>query len=153
VSLGTALERGGTTHGRFRMPRRHLGVDAVSVVGAVGGEGRHGTIHPVEQGPDLRAVVGILVGERRGDDAAGAGVRGEVELLPGSTSLGAVLLGQPLAGTTEPQPRAVHQQVHRPAPGARPRHLQRLGPAADSGVVRHGEIEAEQGEDGADQIR
>ncbi|CAA9223036.1 MAG: hypothetical protein AVDCRST_MAG04-716, partial [uncultured Acetobacteraceae bacterium] len=133
------------------MPRRDRGVDVVAVEGAVAGERGHRPVDPVEQGTDPRAVVGVLVGERRCDDVAGVGVRGEVEFLPGATSLGAVLLRQPLAGAAEPQPRAVHQQVHRPAPGARGRHLQRLRPAAERRMVGHGEIEAEQLEDGADQ--
>jgi hypothetical protein len=70
-----------------------------------------------------------------------------------------MLLDQPLAGPAQFQARAVHQQVHglgtvtslrapaRPWPG----HLQRRGPAAQGGVVRHGEIKPEQADDGADQ--
>ena len=41
--------------------------------------------------------------------------------------------------------------VHGFARVARSRHLQRLGPAAQGGMVGHGEIEAEQPQDGADQ--
>src|SRR3954471_5411135 len=70
---------------------------------------------------------------------------------PGPTPLGTVFLGQPLARTAELQPRAVHQQVYRRAPRLWPRHLQRLGPAAEGAVVRHREIEAKQLQDGADQ--
>src|SRR3954465_5339646 len=66
---------------------------------------------------------------------------------PGPAPLGAVLLAQPLARAVELQPRAVDQQVHGAgiAAGAatrtvaarlRPRHLQRLGPAAQGGGVR-----------------
>jgi hypothetical protein len=41
--------------------------------------------------------------------------------------------------------------VHRRAPRLWTRHLQRRGPAAQGGVVRHREIEAEQLQDGAGQ--
>src|SRR4051812_17009072 len=79
-----------------------------------------------------------------------------------SAWIGAVLLHQPLARAVELQPRAVDQQVHGAGIAAsaatrtvaarlRPRHLQRLGPAAQGGVVRHGEVEPEQADDGADQ--
>src|SRR3954468_20499962 len=51
----------------------------VAVVGAVAGKGRHYPIDPVEQGPDLGAVVGILVGQHQGDDPAGVGVRRKME--------------------------------------------------------------------------
>ena len=99
------------------MPGRDRGVDVVPVERAVGGGGVDGAVDPVEQGADLRATVGVLVGERRGDDPAGVGVRGEVELFPGSAPRGAVFLLQPLAGPAQPQSRAVHQQVHGFAPG------------------------------------
>ena len=42
------------------MPRRDLGIDVVPVVSAIAGEGRHRTIDLVEQGTDLRAIIGIL---------------------------------------------------------------------------------------------
>src|SRR4051794_33756799 len=85
-----------------------------------------------------------------------------MELPPRPAPLRAVLLDQPLARAVELQPRAVHQQVHGAGIAARaatrtvaarlrPRHLQRLGPAAQGGVVRHGEVEPEQADDGADQ--
>src|SRR5215204_1004431 len=85
-----------------------------------------------------------------------------MELPPRPAPLGAVLLHQPLARAVELQPRAVDQQVHGAGIAAsaatrtvaarlRPRPLQRLGPAAQGGVVRHGEVEPEQADDGADQ--
>ena len=138
-------------HLRVRMAGRDLGIDIVAVVGAIAGEGRHRPIHLVEQGTDLGAVVGILVGQHRGDDPAGVGVRREMQHSPGPAPLAAVLLDQPLARAAELQPGAVHQQVHRRAPRLWSRYLQRLGPPAQGRVVRHGEIEAEQLEDGADQ--
>lgn len=49
----------------------------------------------------------------------------------------------------QPQIGAIHQQVHRLAPIARPQHLQRLGPSAHCGVVRHCEVEAKQLQNGA----
>src|SRR4051794_32267433 len=70
-----------------------------------------------------------------------------MELPPRPAPLGAVLLDQPLARAIELQPRAVDRQVHGAGIAAsaairtaaarlRPRHLQRLGPAAQGGVVR-----------------
>src|SRR3712207_8069517 len=52
---------------RLGMARRDLGVDVVAVERAVAGEGGDRPIDPVEQGTDPRAVVGVLVGQDRGD--------------------------------------------------------------------------------------
>src|SRR3954467_7461856 len=141
----------GHDHGRSGMAGCNRGVAVVAVVGAIAGERRHRSIHLVEQGTNLRAVVGILVGQHRSDDPAGIGVRREMQPSPGPAPLGAVLLGEPLARATELQPRAVHQQVHRLAPRLWSWHPQRFSPAAQGGVVRHREIEAEQLQDRADQ--
>src|SRR5215213_5269453 len=84
------------------------------------------------------------------------------KLPPRPAPLGAVLLDQPLTRAVELQPRAVDQQVHGAGIAAsaptrtvaarlRPRHLQRRGPAAQGGVVRHRKIEPEQAHEGADQ--
>ena len=48
--------------GRVGMAYRDLGVDILAVVGAVAGDGCHCPIAPVEQGPELEAVVSILAG-------------------------------------------------------------------------------------------
>src|SRR3954467_7701905 len=81
------------------------------------------------------------------------------KLSPRAPRLGAMLLDQPLAGPTQLQPCAVHQQVHglgivtivgsaaQPWAG----HLQGGGPAAQGGVVRHREIKAQQAHEGTDQ--
>ncbi len=59
---------------------------------------------------------------------------------------------QPLARPTQLQARAVDQQVDRAASraGLR-RQLQALGSPAKRGVIRNGQVEAEQLEDRADQ--
>jgi len=67
-----------------------------------------------------------------------------------------VLLKQPLALAAQLQARAVHQQVHglaaSPSIGVpRPRHLQRRRTPAERCVVRHGQREAKQANDGAEQ--
>ena len=63
-----------------------------------------------------------------------------------------VLFNQPFAGSAEFQPGAVHEQMQRTGTGPpERRHLQRLGPAAQRGMVRRGEIKSEQSDDGADQ--
>src|SRR3954449_11242843 len=66
--------------------------------------------------------------------------RAPYKLAPGAACPAAVLLDQPLAGAAQLQARAIDQQVQRPAargwPGSR--HLRRLGPTAQGGMVRHG---------------
>ncbi len=62
-----------------------------------------------------------------------------------------MLLNQPLAGSAQLQAGAVHQQVHGLSPAVRPWHVQRPGPAAQGGMVRDRQIQAEQPEEGADQ--
>jgi hypothetical protein len=113
----------------------------------------------VEQGANLRAIVSLRAGQRCGDDLAAVGIHAEVEFTPGPACLGAIFLDPPLTGPTQRQARAVHQQMQGLGTGAsfgaaaRPwrRHLQRGCPAAQGGVVRHGEIKAEQAHEGADQ--
>ena len=75
-----------------------------------------------------------------------------MQLPPGSAAGRAVLFDQPFAGSAELQTGAVHQQMQRAGSGSpERRHLQRLGPAAQRGMVRHREIKSEQSDDGADQ--
>src|SRR3954470_2500734 len=64
-----------------------------------------------------------------------------------------MLLDQPLPGSAQLQPRAVHQQMHRfgIAVRPRPRDLQGLGPAAQGGMVGNRESETKQANDRADQ--
>src|SRR3712207_2344550 len=52
-----------------------------------------------------------MAGQHRGDDLAGAGIHANVEFSPRPACLGAMLLKQPLAGATQLQARAVHQQM------------------------------------------
>jgi hypothetical protein len=75
-----------------------------------------------------------------------------MQLAPGPASFGAVFLDQPLAGSTELQACAVHQQVNRPS-GASTWywHLQRLGAAAQGRMIRDSEINAQEPQDRADQ--
>src|SRR3954462_4199485 len=138
----------------------HVGVNTFLIVRAVRRDGGDRVRDLVEQGTDLGGVVHVAVGQRGRHDPAGPGVHAQVHLAPGAAPLRAVLLHQPLARAVELQPRAVHQQVQglgvvavaRPrAARLRPRHLQRLGPAAQGGVVGHGEVEPEQADDRADQ--
>ncbi len=76
-----------------------------------------------------------------------------MQLAPGPAHFRAVFLDQPLARAVELQAGAIHQQVHALAVPARswPWNLQRLGPAAQRGVVRHRQSEPKQADDGADQ--
>ena len=131
----------------------NFGVDVVLPERAVGGEGGDRTVDLIEQGADLRAVTDVVGGQRRRDDPARVGIRADMELAPRPTRPAAMLLPEPLARPAQAQPRAVHQQMHRPGAGAgaRLRHFQCLGPAAQGRMVRDGEVEAEQAEDGADQ--
>ncbi len=128
-----------------------LAIDAVLVVGAVGGERRDRAIHPIEQGPDLRGIIDVAGGQRRRRDLPGVGVHGDVQLASGAPCFCAVFLEQPFARAAQLQPRTVHQQMHGTGawPGAN--DVQTLGSAAQGRVVRHRETETEQGDDGADQ--
>src|ERR687894_3195898 len=82
---------------RLGMARGDLAVNIVPVIRAVAGGRGDRTVDPVEQGTDLRAIAGILVGQHRRDDPPGAGIHADVELSPGPAPAGAALLGQPLA--------------------------------------------------------
>src|SRR6187455_2756593 len=86
---------------RIGMLCHDLGVDVVAVVRAIAGEGRHRLLHQLEQGAGLRAVVRILVGQHRRDNPARVSVRGEMQLTPATPPLAAMLLDQPLAGSTK----------------------------------------------------
>jgi hypothetical protein len=114
------------------MARGDTAVDTLLIIRAVAGERGDRSVDLVEQGTDLRAIIGIPVGQHRRDDLPGVGFHTEVQLSPGPARASAVLLDQPFAGPTQAQAGAVHQQVHGFAVAARswPRHLQRLGPAA-----------------------
>ena len=65
----------------------------------------------VEQGTDLGGIIHGLVGQRDGHDLAGVGIHAEMQFFPGPARAGAMLLHQPLAGPTQAQAGAVHQQV------------------------------------------
>jgi hypothetical protein len=86
-------------------------VDAGLIVGSVTDEGREWNCDLIEQGLNLRA---IAAGQLRGEDLSGLSVDANLQLAPGSSSAGAMLLSQPLAGSTQPQPSAIDQQVNRP---------------------------------------
>src|SRR3954465_5382051 len=81
--------------------RRETGASTCAILRAVAGQRGDRAVDLVEQGADLRAIIGIPVGQHRGDDPPGVGVRGDVEHLPGPAPLGAVLLGQPLTRATQ----------------------------------------------------
>src|SRR5215213_4055632 len=133
----------GRVAGHSRRARRHddgrlwvaLGdtaVDTLLIIRPVASQRGDRAVDLVEQGTNLRAIIGILVGQYRGDDPPSAGIHADVELLPGPALAGSMLLGQPLASTTELQPRAVYQQVDGLSTRSRcrSRHRQRLGSAA-----------------------
>ncbi len=132
-------------------PRNRRGHSA-RVAGAVGGERRDGSGDLIEQRPHLGAVVDVVPGQFGRDDPSRVGVQADVQRPRRAARPRAVLLHQPLARAVELQPRAVHDQVHgtRAGTGLRARHVQAVCPAAQ-GVVRNGEVQAEQADDGADQ--
>ncbi len=65
------------------MTRHDLTVDAVLIVGTVGGERRDLAIYLVEQRPNLRGVIDIAGGQRRRHDLSGVSVHGDVQLTLG----------------------------------------------------------------------
>jgi hypothetical protein len=110
----------------------------------------------VEQRADLRAIVHLFAGQRRGHDLAGVGMDTEMELAPGAAGLGAMFLNQPLARTAQLQSRAVNQQVDRLSIGTAgmplwPWHFQARPPPAQRCMVRHPQRQTKQADDGADE--
>ena len=85
---------------RFRVTLGDCGGNAFLVVGAVRGERDHRCRHLVEQGTNLGAVIGILVGQHGCDDLPGVGVHAEVQLPPRPALADAMLLDQPLTRAT-----------------------------------------------------
>src|ERR1700730_18287879 len=128
-----------------------LTVDIVAIIGAIAGKRRNPARNLLQQGPDLRAVIDVLAGQLGGNDLSCVGVHPDMELSPGPTHLCGVLLDQPLTGTTELEPRAVHQQVNRFAAWSWSRHRQCLAPSADRRMVGCCEIKTKQPKQGCDQ--
>ncbi len=79
------------------MTRGDLAVDAVLIVGAVGGERGNRAIHLIEQGADLGRIVDVAGGQRGRRNLPGVGVHGNVQLAPRPPCFRAVLLEQPFA--------------------------------------------------------
>ena len=94
-----------------------LTVDIVAIIGAVTGKRRSWARNLLQQGTDLRAVVYILAGQLGGNDLSRVGVHPDMELSPAPTHLCGVLLDQPLTGTAELEPGAVHSKWTGSLPG------------------------------------
>src|SRR5207302_6330321 len=105
----------------------------------------------LQQGTDLRAVIDILAGQLGGNDLSRVGVHPDMELSPGPTHLCGVLLDQPLTGTAELEPGAVHQQVYRVAARSWSRHRQCLASSTHGRMVWRREIKTKQPKKGGDQ--
>ena len=88
-----------------------LTVDIVAIIGAVAGKRRNRSGNLLKQATDLRAIIDILSGQLGGDDLSRVGVHANMELSPGPTRPCGMLLDEPLTGTAELEPCAVHQQV------------------------------------------
>jgi hypothetical protein len=58
----------------------------------------------------LRAIIDVARGQFGCEDLPGLGIDPDVGFAPPPVPLGAALLDQPLAGSAQPQARAVHQQ-------------------------------------------
>src|SRR3984893_3049682 len=130
VALGAALERGGTmTAASGCRWQTSLKASPRSYAPSPANDAnRSGNL--LKQGTDLRAVIDILAGQLGGDDLSSVGVHADMELSPGPTPPSGVLLDEPLAGTAELEPCAVHQQVYRFATRWWARHRQCLAPSA-----------------------
>src|SRR4029077_4272159 len=136
---------------RIRMTLAGLTVDIIPIVGSIAGKRRNRADNLLQQGTNLRAVIDILAGQLGGDDLSSVGVHAEMELSPGPTCPCGMLLDEPLTGTAELEPGAVHQQVYRLAARSWSRHRQCLAPSADRRMVRRREIKAKQPKKGCDQ--
>jgi hypothetical protein len=89
-------------------------IDVGLIIGSIADERGEWTCDLVEQQCNLRAILAIAGGQLRGEDLPGLSIDPDVQLAPGPASLGTMLLDQPLAGSTQLQPSAVDQQMHRP---------------------------------------
>jgi hypothetical protein len=76
-------------------------VNPVLVVGAVRDDGGEWVVDLGKQRAEFGGIVDLLAGQGRGDDHAGPGIDAQVQLAPGATALGSMLLDQPLAGPAE----------------------------------------------------
>src|SRR5215831_12750334 len=97
---------------RIRMTLADLTVDIVPIVRPIAGKRRNPSGNLLQQGTDLRAVIDTVAGQLGGDDLSGVGVHPDMQLSPGSTRSCGMLLDEPLTGTAELEPCAVHQQVY-----------------------------------------
>src|SRR4051812_44549264 len=86
-------------------------IDALLVIRAIAGERGNSRVDLLEQGSDLGGIIRLRASQGRRDNLASVSIDPEVQLAPGPARLGAMLLGQPFARTTQLHPRAVHQQV------------------------------------------
>src|SRR5438132_12974872 len=136
---------------RIRMTLADLTVDIVPIVRPIAGKRRNWACNLLQQGTDLRAVIDILAGQLGGNDLSRVGVHPDMELSPGPTHLCGVLLDEPLTGTAELEPGAVHQQVDRFAAWSWSRHRQSLALCSDRRMVRCWQIKIKQPEHGCDQ--
>src|SRR3954452_19159753 len=87
-------------------------VHRLAIIGTVRHHGGNLALDRLEQRRHLTGVIGSIVGQDAGDDLAGAGIHGEVQLAPGSARP-AVLLLIPLALAEQLQASAVDHQVQR----------------------------------------
>src|SRR4051812_40748976 len=79
----------------------HTVVNSILVVGAVSNDRGERLVDLVEQRAEFGGIADFFAGQGRGDDRAGLRVHSKVQLPPGATALGAMLLDQPLAGPAE----------------------------------------------------
>src|SRR5215213_1340010 len=86
---------------RLGMARGDPAIDTFLIIRAVAGQRGDRSVYLVEQGTNLRAVIGILIGQLRRNDLPSVGIHAEVELSPRPARAGAVLLDQPLARATQ----------------------------------------------------
>src|SRR5580700_108775 len=136
---------------RIGMTLADLTVDIVPIVRSIAGKRHNRSRDLLKQGTDLRTVIDILSGQLGGDDLSRVGIHPDMELSPGPTRPCGVLLDEPLTGTAELEPCAVHQQVYRFAARWWSRHRQCLAASAHRRMVWRREIKAQQRKNGCDQ--
>src|SRR3984893_15264240 len=136
---------------RIGMTLADLTVDIVPIVRSIAGKRHNRSRDLLKQGTDLRTVIDILAGPLGGDDLSRVGIHPDMELSPGPTRPCGVLLDEPLTGTAELEPCAVHQQVYRFAARWWSRHRQCLAASAHRRMVWRREIKTQQWKNGCDQ--
>src|SRR5512135_2274067 len=129
-------------------PPVQLGVHRTTVVRPIRPHARHRVLHLLQQGGDRLRIGHPRLADHRRLDLVRLGIDSQMELQPGPTLRVAMLSDFPLPLAIDLQPGAVEDQVERPLGTFGQRDAKRGGAAAEGGVIRDGQVQAHQAEEG-----